>query len=70
MRRLFVALAGLGLIGATLIPGSLSASGPVAPVDDYVLVPTATPTPKTNVLLGIPNQRGATPTPVVKLKTP
>jgi hypothetical protein len=63
MRRVLIAVAGLGLIGASLVPNSLSAAGSHTQVDDYVLVTTVTPTPTPKILFSFPNQRSETPTP-------
>jgi hypothetical protein len=68
MRRVLIVLAGLGLLGASLLPNSMSAAGTHTQIDGYVLVPTPTPTPK--VTLVFPNQRAGTPTPQVKVTTP
>jgi hypothetical protein len=58
---------GLGLIGASLVPTSLSAAGSAhTPADDLVVVTTQTPTPTPKVNLVFPNQRSGTPTPQVK----
>jgi hypothetical protein len=63
MRRVLIAVAGLGLIGASLVPNSLSAARSHAPLDDYVLVTTITPIPTPKILFSFPNQRSGTPTP-------
>jgi hypothetical protein len=69
MRRVLLAIAGLGLIGASLVPNGLSAAGSHTQVDDYVLVTTVTPTPTPKILFSFPNQRSGTPTPTPKTLT-
>jgi len=63
MRRLLLAVTGLGLIAASLVPNSLSAAGSHTQADSYVIVTTQTPTPTPKIVFAFPNQRSGTPTP-------
>jgi len=67
MRRFLIALAGLGLLGASVLPNSAGATLHTS-VDDFVANPTATPTPTPELPLVFPQQRAGTPTPQVKIK--